>query len=327
LVNCSPSFTVFVDSGFQQTLCGGQWQRALTPSNGSTGRLGCCSPGTFMEHPNLNPFTKATACKFCPNGQYGSTVDDDITSCNRCIAGTYSSSGSQSCENCGTGKYGEKDGQTFESSACQKCGLGKYNDEFGQSGCKNCSTGKYGYYNEYDQSFESDACHNCPSGMYNDQVGQSSFDACENCAAGQFNDKLGSSNCSNITKVVPLPDGDGDSSLTGVEGTLRRVVSDWRTAAKKSTVVAMYGAIEDWNMSQVTNLAYVFSDFDNFNANISSWDVSNVNTLKYTFYNAYNFNSNISNWNTAAVTTLQSSTFNFYLGVLCSFSAPLTSLF
>ena len=45
------------------------------------------------------------------------------------------------------------------------------------------------------------------------------------------------------------------------------------------------------------------------------------------FQYASNFNSDLSMWQTAAVTTLQSSTFNFCLGFLCSFSAPLTSLF
>ena len=79
------SCTVFSGSGFTRTLCGGQWQ-VLSPHSDltSTGRLGCCSPGTFMAKPTLNPFSKATACEACPVGQHGSDVDDDITSCTAC---------------------------------------------------------------------------------------------------------------------------------------------------------------------------------------------------------------------------------------------------
>jgi hypothetical protein len=79
------SCTVFSGSGFTRTLCGGQWQ-VLSPHSDLTytGRLGCCSPGTFMAKPTLNPFSKATACEACPVGQHGSAVDDDITSCTAC---------------------------------------------------------------------------------------------------------------------------------------------------------------------------------------------------------------------------------------------------
>ena len=105
-----------------------------------------------------------------------------------------------------------------------------------------------------------------------------------------------------VESTDPLPDCDPLFGSSRHQG-LRKLVDDYLYSGtntdkidKRNAVIATYGNIEDWNMSQVTNLAYVFSDFDNFNANISSWDVSNVNTLKYTFYNAYNFNSNISNF-------------------------------
>ena len=85
------SFKVFYDSGFTRTLCGGAWE-SLTGSDSvfnnlgsSTARLGCCSPGTFMENPTLTPFSKATACKTCAVGQYGSDVDNDDTSCTACV--------------------------------------------------------------------------------------------------------------------------------------------------------------------------------------------------------------------------------------------------
>ena len=70
-------FPVFYNSGFKRTLCGGQWQSSPGGDNylTSTGRLGCCSPGTFMNS------STSTVCDACPSGQYGSTVQNDDTSC------------------------------------------------------------------------------------------------------------------------------------------------------------------------------------------------------------------------------------------------------
>ena len=186
---------MFLNSAFTQTLC---WPLAFSSSTGSNGRFGCCLPGTFMAYPNLNQFSKSAACEACPVGQYGSTVDDDITSCN----------------DCGTGKYNNLIGQSSESIACQNCGTGKYNEQVGQSLCQNCSAGKYN--EQVGQSLESIACQNCSTGKYNDQVGQSSESigckhcgigrysnettsgsdsVCKSCTTGQYNDKLSANSC------------------------------------------------------------------------------------------------------------------------------------
>jgi surface protein len=99
-------FDMFYSSGFKRTLCGGKWQelsdgafRALTLH-----RLGCCSPGTFMAQPMLNPFSKETACEDCPVGKYEPLDNDDST-----------------CQNCGAGKYNNQVGQSDESIACKVC--------------------------------------------------------------------------------------------------------------------------------------------------------------------------------------------------------------
>ena len=68
-------FKVFAGSGFTRTLCGLQWGGSLLAGS-TTGRFGCCSPGTFMAQPNLHPFSKATACESCPVGRYSSESDD-----------------------------------------------------------------------------------------------------------------------------------------------------------------------------------------------------------------------------------------------------------
>ena len=42
-----------------------------------------------------------------------------------------------------------------------------------------------------------------------------------------------------------------------------------------------YGAMPDWDVSNVTDMSYAFSDKAEFNADISSWDVSNVTNMRY----------------------------------------------
>ena len=79
--------------------------------------------------------------------------------------------------------------------------------------------------------------------------------------------------------VKKLPNGDGLHS-TGNAGTLRRAVSDWIAGgASKSTVVATYGPIEDWDVSEVTNMKYVFYNFGSFNADLSKWNTGAVTTM------------------------------------------------
>ena len=89
--------------------------------------------------------------------------------------------------------------------------------------------------------------------------------------------------------VKKLPNGDGASSATGNAGSLRRAVSDWIAAggASSSTVVATYGPIEDWDVSEVTNMKYVFyggnglgSTFGSFNADLSKWNTGAVTTME-----------------------------------------------
>jgi surface protein len=91
-----------------------------------------------------------------------------------------------------------------------------------------------------------------------------------------------------VEGFAKLPNGDGGLSATGTAGTLRRAVSDWIDAggASTSTVVATYGPIEDWDVSDVTNMKHVFfggnglgSTFGSFNADLSKWNTSAVTNM------------------------------------------------
>lgn len=60
----------------------------------------------------------------------------------------------------------------------------------------------------------------------------------------------------------------------------------------------------DWNMSSVTNMEYVFSYATLFDQDIGSWDVSSVTSMDSTFRYAETFNQDIGSWDVSNVTTM-----------------------
>ena len=142
----------------------------------------------------------------------------------------------------------------------------------------------------------------CPIGsfMSNPFVAFSEADSCTACPSNALttiaNDDITCTNNVCPTGMVyldtfygcvkKLPNGDGLRPATGNAGTLRRVVSDWIAGgASTSTVVATYGPIEDWDVSEVTNMKYVFyggnsaSTFGSFNADLSKWNTGAVTIM------------------------------------------------
>ncbi len=73
---------------------------------------------------------------------------------------------------------------------------------------------------------------------------------------------------------------------------------------------AIYGPIEEWDTSTVTNMRSVFViphvrvRYSQFNADISHWDVSNVEDMSYMFDGVLTFNQSLSSWNTSRVTNM-----------------------
>jgi len=61
-----------------------------------------------------------------------------------------------------------------------------------------------------------------------------------------------------------------------------------------------YGAMPNWDVSNVTDMSEAFLNRTDFNADISSWDVSNVTTM-YNMFAETSFNQNIGNWNVGNV--------------------------
>ena len=63
-----------------------------------------------------------------------------------------------------------------------------------------------------------------------------------------------------------------------------------------------FSGIESWNVSNVTDMSYMFLN-SSFNKNISSWDVSNVTNMSWMFANS-SFNLDISSWDVSNVTNM-----------------------
>ena len=62
---------------------------------------------------------------------------------------------------------------------------------------------------------------------------------------------------------------------------LRKVISNWIAGGpSRSSVAATYGLIEDWDLSEVTNMKCIFYNLNDFNADISKWDTSAVTTMQ-----------------------------------------------
>jgi surface protein len=65
-------------------------------------------------------------------------------------------------------------------------------------------------------------------------------------------------------------------------------------------------SINNWNVSNVTNMFSMFNGATSFNQNISSWNVGNVANMSGMFFSATSFNQDIGSWNTSNVTTMGS---------------------
>ena len=70
---------------------------------------------------------------------------------------------------------------------------------------------------------------------------------------------------------------------------------------KKQKVINNYGQINNWNVSQVTNMKDLFQPTFEFNEDISNWNVSNVTTMEAMFSCAHLFNQPLNDWNVSNV--------------------------
>ncbi len=81
-------------------------------------------------------------------------------------------------------------------------------------------------------------------------------------------------------------------------------VRNWGEVAWSTMELAFHGcsnlgsekALDAPDLSNVTNMDYMFLSCVSFNADIGDWDVSNVESFRFTFNNATSFNQDIGGW-------------------------------
>ncbi len=89
-------------------------------------------------------------------------------------------------------------------------------------------------------------------------------------------------------------------------------IDQWGNQAWTSMSSAFYGcsnlagqATDTPDLSNVTDIVYMFRDANSFNQDISGWDVSNVKYIGGMFWNASSFNQDIGSWNVSNVQDMQ----------------------
>ena len=89
---------------------------------------------------------------------------------------------------------------------------------------------------------------------------------------------------------------------------LTSAVNEWVTNQSNATLI--YGEINTWDVSNITDFSYLFENQTNFNSDISNWDVSSGTDFSYMFSEASAFNQNIGDWDVSNGT-------NFHAVFLC----------
>ena len=67
-----------------------------------------------------------------------------------------------------------------------------------------------------------------------------------------------------------------------------------------------YGAMPNWDVSNVTNMSEAFEDRSDFDTDITAWDVSSVTTMYQMFRVASSFNQPIGDWDVSSLTYMGS---------------------
>ena len=71
-------------------------------------------------------------------------------------------------------------------------------------------------------------------------------------------------------------------------------------------ILSEYGPIEEWDVSEVTDMSHLFAFDGTFNADLSRWDVSNVTDMESMFHACVAFNADLSRWDVSNVTDMES---------------------
>jgi surface protein len=119
-----------------------------------------------------------------------------------------------------------------------------------------------------------------------------------------------SSGC--ITKVTSW--GDGTGTVDGEAGfyNAMNLTEVARIPATMTVISSMFesatafigNGIENWDISNVERIEYIFAYNSTFNGDLSRWDTSSVTNMAGAFHEAFAFNGDVSEWDTSSVTNM-----------------------
>jgi surface protein len=88
-------------------------------------------------------------------------------------------------------------------------------------------------------------------------------------------------------------------SVFVTKDSLQTAINDYLFDREVAT--ALYGRMNCWDVSAITDMSYLFQYQSYMNEDISCWDVSNVTDMQYMFLRASAFNQGIGGWNVSNV--------------------------
>jgi len=110
------------------------------------------------------------------------------------------------------------------------------------------------------------------------------------------------------------------SPPTLAPGPIRATIHDLVKRYLADGLDAGLGDINDWDVSEVTDMSHLFEDAETFNSPIDKWDVSNVTRMDFMFSGAKKFNQPINQWNTGQVVDM-----DYMFSTAIAFNQPLDS--
>ena len=75
--------------------------------------------------------------------------------------------------------------------------------------------------------------------------------------------------------------------------------------ARKRCIVDKYGEINNWDVSNVTDMERMFGSAESFNQPLNNWNVSKVTHMSYMFEYAESFNQPLNKWNVSNVEDME----------------------
>ena len=97
---------------------------------------------------------------------------------------------------------------------------------------------------------------------------------------------------------------DDETIRTAVDNHLAGSPGRWEKRVRSVQTDLLYGPIETWDVSQVTNMDGLFHDAIEFNDDLSRWQVGRVTNMADMFRNAAVFDGDLSRWRVDDVTNM-----------------------